>query len=101
MLRLGEDGFIFPVVDARIKYLTAARYDDELVVRIWFVELSRLKLGFASEVLRKDGLLLVACKTHHVCTDTHDKPRRMDARCFSLLSPYLEVALPNIAGIFD
>ena len=97
MARLCEEGFIFPVLEARMKYWAAARYDDEIVIRVWFTALSRLKMEFSSEVLRKDGVLLVSGKTLHVCTDTQDKPRRMEPGLMALLSPYLEAAKPATA----
>ena len=54
-------------------------------------------MEFSSEVLRKDGVLLVSGKTLHVCTDTQDKPRRMEPGLMALLSPYLEAAKPATA----
>jgi acyl-CoA thioester hydrolase len=64
-------GLRWPVVEARLRYLRPARFDDLLVVRLVLAELGGASVRFASEILR-DGSgerlcsaeLRLACTTH-------------------------------------
>lgn len=61
---LEERGYGFVVVEARIFYKKAARFDDELAVRTALGELKRVSLRFDYEVAR-DGEVITTGYTHH------------------------------------
>src|SRR5687767_8704790 len=42
-----QQGFIFPMIEASIRYRGAARYDDLLEVQVWLQEAARIRLTFA------------------------------------------------------
>lgn len=72
-----EQGFIFPVIECRLKYRAAARYDDELIVELGVTQAEGVRLGFVGRILRADGTLLVEAETWHVCTSLEERPRRL------------------------
>ena len=82
-------GAIFPVVEARLRYFGAARYDDLLSVELWVSELGRVRLNFASRIVGPDGRTLVEVTTEHACTNLENKPRRLPEELAGSLAPYL------------
>ena len=54
-----EQGIVLPVVEARLKYLRAARVDDLLTVEARLVSVGPASFAFDYEITREDGLLLV------------------------------------------
>jgi acyl-CoA thioester hydrolase len=70
-----DDAFL-PVVEARVKYRSPARYDDEIIVRTRIVQLRTRSVKFAYEVLRaSDGLLLAEGETHHIVMNSQGRAR--------------------------
>jgi acyl-CoA thioester hydrolase len=62
-------GFHLPVVEARVRYRKAARFDDRLVVETTCAEASRVTVRFRYRILRGEELLcegetLLACVGH-------------------------------------
>ena len=57
--RILEQGIVLPVVEARLKYLRAARVDDLLTVEARLVSVGPASFAFDYEITREDGLLLV------------------------------------------
>ena len=63
-------GFNFPVVEAACRYLQSARYDDEVQIETFLVELRRASLSFEYRILRaQDAVLLATGSTKHACID--------------------------------
>ena len=79
---------LFPVIEARLRYKAAARYDDVLVIEIAVAEISKVRLTFACRILHESGRLLVEATTAHVCTSTADKPKRLPDDLCAALAPY-------------
>src|SRR6266567_1091962 len=50
-----ETGLFLIVADARCRYKTPARYDDELIIRTLVTESTRRTLRFSYEIERVDG----------------------------------------------
>jgi acyl-CoA thioester hydrolase len=88
-LALQNRGMIFPVVECHLRYKSAARYDDALVIEVWLTEVKRVRLNFAYRVLGPHDTLVLDATTHHVCTNLEDKPMRLPEDVVSALSPYL------------
>lgn len=83
-----EQGFIFPVIECRLRYRAAARYDDQLIVELGVNQADGVRLGFAGRILRADGTLLVEAETWHVCTSLEERPRRLPEALRESLKDY-------------
>jgi acyl-CoA thioester hydrolase len=65
-----EDGCLIAVVDARCRYKSPARYDDELIVRTHLKNVREAMVHFSYELLRAgDGTLLAEGETTHIVID--------------------------------
>lgn len=91
-LRLQNEGIIFPVVECRLRYRGAARYDDVLSIEVWLGELARVRLTFEHRVVGPEGNELMKGTTMHACTGLDDKPRRLPEELTAALGPYVERA---------
>ncbi len=69
-------GFHTPLVEAFASYLSPARYDDEVEVRIWLGRLGRSSIRLEYEVTKVSGKE-VLCRGHtvHVLVGQDGKPR--------------------------
>ena len=73
-----HDGCYIAVVDARCRYRSPARYDDELLVRTFAKNVRGSLIEFGYEVLRAhDGALLAEGETVHIVTDSEMRKRSM------------------------
>jgi len=52
--RMEESGYLWPIVDVRIRFIHAALYDDEISVEAWLVE-SEYRLKIEYVIRNKDG----------------------------------------------
>ena len=77
VLSLQSDDYIFPVIEARLRYLAPARYDDLLTIEVRPTLAERVRLNFAHRILNQDNRLLLEAETFHCCTTRAEKPRRM------------------------
>ena len=67
------------VVEARIFYKKAARFDDELTLNTDLADVGRASLRFEYEVLR-DGEVICTGYTRHGCIDlATGRPKRVPA----------------------
>lgn len=72
---LEEQNVLLPVIDVGCKYLVAAKYDDELIIRTRLTMLKGVKLQFEYEIIRKeDNQLLAQGYTKHGFVDKGLKP---------------------------
>jgi acyl-CoA thioester hydrolase len=94
-LQLQEQGVVFPVIECRLRYRGAARYDDLLTIEVWLTDLGRVRQTFNYRVLNAGGRELVKATTIHACTDLEDKPRRLPEPLATALRPYLHTADVN------
>ena len=58
-----------PVVEAKIRYVKAARLDDLLEIRCWISERKRASFTFAYEVVNEAGETVATGSTLHACLD--------------------------------
>lgn len=86
---LQEAGFIFPVVEARLRYLRPARYDDLLTIEVQPRRVAGVRLEVLHRVIRADGTLILEAETLHVCTGLDEKPRRLPPGLVAALEPFL------------
>ncbi|OGW39769.1 MAG: acyl-CoA thioesterase [Desulfuromonadaceae bacterium GWB2_53_15] len=67
--QLGEVGFLGLVVSLEIKYLSPARFKEEIVVRTSLRPGETATLVFVNEILGNDGRMLAIGVTTHALTD--------------------------------
>ena len=73
-----EDGCVIAVVDARCRYKSPARYDDEIVVRTHLKNIRESLIHFGYEVIRVgDNALLAEGETTHIVVDSDLNIRRL------------------------
>jgi len=73
-----KEGIFMPVVEAECRYLSSARYDEEIEIETRVASASRIRVEFAYNAFRvADGKLLATGRTVHVATDSGGVPRRM------------------------
>jgi len=89
-------GLLLPVVEAEIKFLRPALYDDTVAVYTKVTGFSSVRLSFSYEIRRigpeepgetcsgafreNEEILLVTGATHHAWTDRSFKPLRLDKK---------------------
>ena len=84
---------IFPVIEARLRYKSPARYDDLLAIEVWPALIERVRLNFAHRIVNQDGKLILEAETFHVCAGANGKPKRLPEELAEKLKPYLNVAI--------
>lgn len=77
VLSLQDADFIFPVIEARLRYRFPARYDDLLTIEVRPTLVERVRLNFGHRILNQDGKLILEAETFHACTSRDEKPKRM------------------------
>jgi acyl-CoA thioester hydrolase len=90
--QLHERDTVFPVIEARLRYKAAARYDDVLRIEVWLTEMERVRLNFAYRILNEQNKLLVEASTSHACASATDKLKRLPEELAAKLQPYTAVS---------
>ena len=78
-------GLVLPVVEASVRYVSPARYDDLLAVEVTLEEARRASARFGYRVMRDDDLLATG-HTVHACVDREGKVKRMPADLVAALT---------------
>jgi acyl-CoA thioester hydrolase len=89
VLALQDDGYIFPVIEARVSYKFPARYDDLLTIEVWMLRVERVRLNFGHRILNQAGRLILEAQTFHCCTGRDEKPKRLPENLTARLEPFL------------
>jgi acyl-CoA thioester hydrolase len=95
VLELQERDFIFPVIEARLRYKFPARYDDLLTIEVWLTRVERVRLNFGHRILNQDGKLILEAETFHCCTSRDEKPKRLPEELVEKLKPYFDAEVNN------
>jgi acyl-CoA thioester hydrolase len=95
VLELQTAGYIFPVIEARVRYQAPARYDDLLAIEVWLTRVERVRLNFGHRIVNQDDRLLVTAETFHCCTGPDEKPKRLPEDLLAKLKPFLRPAPAN------
>jgi acyl-CoA thioester hydrolase len=77
VLEWQEKDYIFPVIEARLRYRLPARYDDVLTIEVWTTLVERVRLNFGHRILNQAGKVILEAETFHACTSRDEKPKRM------------------------
>ena len=93
VLQWQECDVIFPVIEARLRYKSPARYDDLLTIEVWPTAIERVRLNFAHRIINQNGKLILEAETFHVCAGANEKPKRLPEELAEKLKPYLNEAI--------
>ena len=93
VLQWQERDVIFPVIEARLRYKSPARYDDLLAIEVWPTAIERVRLNFAHRIVNQDGKLVLEAETFHACTGANEKPKRLPPELADQLALYLNPAM--------
>jgi acyl-CoA thioester hydrolase len=89
LLKWQEAGFMFPVVEAHLRYKALARYDDVLSIEVWLTTAERVRLNFAYRVTNQAGDLVLEGETLHVCMSLEEKMKRLPEEFMAAVKPHL------------
>jgi len=89
VLHWQERGVIFPVIEARLRYKSPARYDDLLAIEVWPTLVERVRLNFGHRVVNQQDKLVLEAETFHACIGADEKPRRLPPELAEKLKPLL------------
>ena len=89
VLALHESDYIFPVIEARLRYKAPARYDDQLTIEVWLTLVERVRLNFGHRLVNQAGQLILEAETFHCCTGRDEKPKRLPPELLEKLLPFL------------
>src|SRR5215472_9202047 len=92
VLELQDADCIFPVIEARLRYKSFARYDDRLAIEVWPTLIERVRLNFGHRILDQDGKLVLQAETFHCCTSRDEKPKRLPPELVEKLKPLVAMA---------
>ena len=93
VLHWQEKDVIFPVIEARLRFKSPARYDDLLAIEVWPTLIERVRLNFGHRVTNQHGKLILEAETSHACTGIDEKPKRMPEELAEKLKPYLNASI--------
>jgi acyl-CoA thioester hydrolase len=86
--RFEELGFMLPIVEAHVRYVAPARYDDSVEVVGWIEELRSRKVRFGYRV-EKSGALLADGWTIHVPVGQNGRPRAFSPELLGRLETWI------------
>ncbi len=82
-----NDGVLLAVVDAHCRYVSPARYDDEIVVTTCIGAANRRMVQFDYQILGADGRRMATGETRHVFLNPEMKPAKLPEKyygCFGI-----------------
>lgn len=80
-----DTGLFLIVAEARCRYRTPARYEDELTIKTTISELTRRTIRFSYEIEREDGVEVAAGETLHVLINREGRPSTLPDKFRSYL----------------
>ena len=93
VLQCQERDVIFPVIEARLRYKSPARYDDLLAIEVWPTLIERVRLNFAHRIINHNGKHILEAETFQVCAGVNEKPKRLPEELAEKLKPCLNPAI--------
>ncbi|NMB99889.1 MAG: acyl-CoA thioesterase [Thermoanaerobaculaceae bacterium] len=84
--KMEESGIRMPLIEASAKYVSPAKYDDEILVITKLEEFSPIKFSFSYKIVRKSNSKLIAEGiTKHIAADCQNKPKRVPKEILSII----------------
>jgi acyl-CoA thioester hydrolase len=93
--QMERDGMILPVMELQVRYISPARYEDEITVHSWVAELRRSLLTVRYHVARGDTLLATGQTLQMLIDRDTNKPRRFSADIAARFTGHLQVEAPE------
>jgi acyl-CoA thioester hydrolase len=84
-----ERGWMFPIIETRVRYLRMARYDDLLDIEVRLTGLKGVRMNFGYVIRNSAGQPVVEAESLHVCAGLDERPRRLPAELLAALTPWL------------
>ena len=73
--KVEKKGLLLPLIELNCKYKSAAKYEDEILIKTFLIKLSFSRVSFGYEVYNKEsGVLIASGETVHAWTDKSLKP---------------------------
>jgi len=91
-LQWQEQDFIFPVIEAHLRYKFPARYDDVIAINVSVTLAARVRLNFAYIASLQDNKRVLEAETLHVCSGIDEKPKPLPEELLKLVAPYVSAA---------
>ena len=88
LLRLQDDGTTFPVMECRLQYRQAARYDDLLRIEARVKELRAARLTIVYRIVREPSQLILDATIQYVCASAEGKPKRIAPHILTALNRF-------------
>jgi acyl-CoA thioester hydrolase len=83
---LEAGGIKLAVSEASLRYVSSARYDDEVRVTAWLAEVGSRRVLFHYKVERpEDGALLCTAQTALISLDHNNRPTRIPAAALEIM----------------
>lgn len=83
-----QDGVLLAVVGAECRYLSPARYDDEVIVKTWVEQANARMIRFGYEMREaSSGRTLATGETKHLFCGRDLKPAKLPEKYHPLLLP--------------
>ena len=80
-----EDGILMAVTEANCRYSSAARFDDEVIIRTWIEDANPRLIKFAYEMTAaEDGRRLASGYTRHLLVDREFRRTRLPEKYFPM-----------------
>ena len=76
-----ERGVAFPVIECRLRYRSAAQYEDVLRIEVQLASAEGARLNFGYQVTDQRGRLVLEGETFHACARLDGKPRNSPRNC--------------------
>lgn len=92
-----EQGIVFPIIEAHLRYQRMARYDDVLDITVRLERLKGARMNFGYEIRNARGEPVLTGETWHVCAGLDEKPRRLPEVLKAVLEPWVG-SLPTVSG---
>jgi acyl-CoA thioester hydrolase len=80
-----EDGILMAVAECHCRYLSPARFDEEVVVKTWIQQANSRILTFAYEMCSAEGARkLATAHTRHIVVDREFRRTRLPRKYFAM-----------------
>ncbi len=87
-LEIERDGYGFMVTELGTKFLSPARYDDQIVVRVWLEKVARASCIFGYQIYNETSQkLCVEGMTRHAAVTPAGKVVRFSSRLYEIMAP--------------
>ena len=79
-----NDRVLLAVVDAHCRYISPARYDDEIVIHTWISCANKRMVEFSYDILHETGRAIAKGETRHIFLNPEMKPVRLPEKYHAL-----------------